>query len=114
MHEGGDAAHFANVRQPSPLFSQERVPTSIPCAENQSMFLDNLVGVAAWLARYAYSKDGQVIPWELIEKEIQTMHTYKIFRLTALCSTVMYERKLYEVPEAELTTEALFCSCGCH
>ncbi|KAI9334141.1 hypothetical protein BDR26DRAFT_1009834 [Obelidium mucronatum] len=71
MHEGGHAAHFANVRQPSPLFSQERVPTSIPCAENQSMFLDNLVGVAAWLARYAYSKDGQVIPWELIEKEIQ-------------------------------------------
>ncbi|KAI9337274.1 oligoendopeptidase [Obelidium mucronatum] len=108
MHEGGHAAHFANVRQPSPLFSQERAPTSIPYAENQSMFLDSLVGDAAWLARYAYSKDGQVIPWELIEKEIQTMHTYKIFRLTALCSTVMYERKLYEVPEAELTPEALF------
>jgi hypothetical protein len=29
MHEGGHAAHFANVSQGSPFFSQERAPTSV-------------------------------------------------------------------------------------
>ena len=71
MHEAGHAAHFANIRQPSPLFSQatptrprrdpdatpgtslpsspqERAPTSVAYAELQSMFLDSLVGDAAW------------------------------------------------------------------
>ena len=45
MHEGGHAAHFANVKQASPLFSQERAPTSVAYAENQSMFLDSLVSL---------------------------------------------------------------------
>ena len=48
MHEAGHAAHFANIRQRSPLFSQERAPTSVAYAELQSMFLDSLVGDAAW------------------------------------------------------------------
>ncbi|KAJ3243399.1 hypothetical protein HDU78_000520 [Chytriomyces hyalinus] len=107
MHEGGHAAHLANVKQESPLFGQERAPTSIPYAENQSMFLDSLVGDAAWMSRYAYSKDGQVIPWDLIEREISTMHAYKIFRLTGLLAGPMFERKVYEVPEAELTVDVL-------
>jgi len=29
MHEAGHAAHFANIDMPSPLFSQERAPTSV-------------------------------------------------------------------------------------
>jgi oligoendopeptidase F len=29
MHEAGHAAHFANICQPSPLFAQERAPTSV-------------------------------------------------------------------------------------
>jgi oligoendopeptidase F len=71
MHEGGHAAHFSNVIQPSPLFSQERSPTSVAYAENQSMFLDSLVNDSAWLARYALDRDGNPIPWELIEKGIR-------------------------------------------
>ena len=35
MHEAGHAAHFANIDQTSPLFSQERAPTSVAYAENQ-------------------------------------------------------------------------------
>ena len=53
LHEGGHAAHFANVLQRSPFFSQERAPTSVAYAELQSMFLDSLAGDAAWLGRYA-------------------------------------------------------------
>jgi hypothetical protein len=35
MHEAGHAAHFANIKQPSPLFAQERAPMSVAYAENQ-------------------------------------------------------------------------------
>lgn len=40
--------------------SQERAPTSVAYAENQSMFLDSLAGDAAWLGRFARSREGQV------------------------------------------------------
>ena len=46
MHEAGHAAHFANIKQPSPLFGQERAPFSAALAEGQSMFLDALVEVS--------------------------------------------------------------------
>ncbi|KAJ3111647.1 hypothetical protein HK100_002621 [Physocladia obscura] len=105
MHEGGHAAHFANVAQPSPLFSQERAPTSIPYAENQSMFLDSLVGDAAWLGRYATTKAGKVMPWDLIEREIRSLHNYKVFSLTSMLAVPIFERKLYDTPEEQLTVE---------
>lgn len=56
---GGHAAHFANIDQRSPFFSQERAPTSVAYAENQSMFLDALMGDGDWLARYA--RDSYVV-----------------------------------------------------
>jgi Zn-dependent oligopeptidase len=81
MHEGGHAAHFANVKQKSPLFSQERAPTSVAYAENQSMFLDSLVSDADWMGRYAYNRQGEVIPWEILEKEIRSIHPYEVSSL---------------------------------
>ncbi|KAI8616387.1 oligoendopeptidase [Chytriomyces sp. MP71] len=107
MHEGGHAAHFANVHQPSPLFSQERAPTSIPYAENQSMFLDSLVGDAAWIGRYAMNKNGEVMPWELIEREIRQLHPYKVFALTSMLAVPIFERRLYDMAEDKLTVEAM-------
>ncbi len=59
--EGGHAAHFANIDQHSPFFSQERAPTSVAYAENQSMFLDSLIADGEWLARYA--RDRSVSPY---------------------------------------------------
>ena len=38
FHEGGHAAHFANITQNAPCFSQEYPPTSMSYAETQSMF----------------------------------------------------------------------------
>ena len=38
------------------MFSQERAPTSVAYAENQSMFLDSFIGDAAWKGRYACSR----------------------------------------------------------
>ncbi|KAJ3271678.1 hypothetical protein HDV01_006457 [Terramyces sp. JEL0728] len=104
MHEGGHAAHFANVTQDSPLYSQERAPTSVAYAENQSMFLDSLVGDASWMARYAYSREGKVIPWELIEKKKRDVHDYEVFQLRAMLAVPFFERKLYELPEDQVTS----------
>lgn len=105
MHEGGHAAHFANVAQASPLFSQERAPTSVAYAENQSMFLDSLVSDAAWMGRYALSRSGEVIPWALIEQGIRSTHAYEVFALRAMLAVPYFEKALYELPEEEVTPE---------
>lgn len=62
LHEGGHAAHMANIDQPSPLFGQERAPFSVAMAETQSMFLDSYGHDAAWLGRYARSAAGESAP----------------------------------------------------
>jgi len=105
MHEAGHAAHFANIKQPSPLFSQERAPTSVAYAENQSMFLDSLVGDAAWRAKYAKDLDGNSIPFEIIEEGIRSTHPFKVFHLRAMLSVSYFEKALYELPSNELTVE---------
>jgi oligoendopeptidase F len=51
FHEGGHAAHFANITQNAPCFSQEFAPTTMSYAETQSMFFDSLLGDADWLQR---------------------------------------------------------------
>ena len=103
MHEAGHAAHFANVLQGSPLFSQERAPTSVAYAENQSMFLDSLVGDAAWIGRYGYSVAGEVLPWSILEQDIRATHNYKVFTLRGMLAVPFYEKALYELPEADVT-----------
>jgi len=107
MHEGGHAAHFANIDQPSPLFSQERAPTSVAYAENQSMFLDSLCGDASWLARYALDREGRAIPWQLIEKRIEQKHPYEVFMVRAMLAVPYFEKALYELPDEEVTAEAI-------
>lgn len=107
FHEAGHAAHFANIQQPSPLFSQERAPTSVAYAENQSMFLDSLVGDAAWRAIYARNKDGEPLPFEIIEEEIRATHPFKVLALRAMLSVSYYEKALYELPEEDVTAERI-------
>lgn len=105
MHEGGHAAHFANIVQGSPFFSQERAPTSVAYAENQSMFLDALCDDAAWLAKYAKDRDGKVMPFDLVELAIRNKHPYKVFELRRMLSVPYFEKALYELPEDQLTAE---------
>mmetsp|Transcript_7012 Transcript_7012/g.12949 ORF Transcript_7012/g.12949 Transcript_7012/m.12949 type:complete len:694 (-) Transcript_7012:303-2384(-) len=105
MHEAGHAAHFANIDMPSPLFSQERAPTSVPYAELQSMFLDSLVGDAAWRAKYAKNRQGQPLPWELIEEDIRGTHPYKVMALRSMLAVPFFEKALYELED--VTAEAI-------
>lgn len=107
FHEAGHASHFANIKQPSPLFSQERAPTSVAYAENQSMFLDSLISDAAWRAKYARDKDGKPLPFEIIDEEIRVTQPFKVFALRAMLSVSYYEKALYELPEEEVTAERI-------
>ena len=107
MHEAGHAAHFANIQQPSPLFSQERAPTSVAYAENQSMFLDSLVSDAAWRVKYARDADDKPIPFEIIEEEIRATHPFAVFQLRGMLSVSYFEKALYELPDDEVTIERI-------
>lgn len=107
MHEGGHAAHFANVKQPSPLFGQERAPFSAALAEGQSMFLDALVDDAAWRAKYALDFEGKAVPFEIIEEEIKSTHPFAVRSLRAMISVPYFEKALYELPDEELTLERI-------
>ncbi len=105
FHEGGHAAHFANVDMPSPCFSQEFAPTSVAFSELQSMFLDSLVSDPDWQRRYARDLDGAPIPGELIERGIRAAQPFAAWNLRAMVSVCAAERAIYEIPDGELSAE---------
>jgi len=105
FHEGGHAAHFANVDMPAPCFGQEFAPTSVAFAEVQSMFLDSLLGDADWQRRYAARADGEPMPLALIEKAIRTEQLFASNQIRAMFTIPYCERAIYELPEGELTAE---------
>ncbi len=105
FHEGGHAAHFANIDMPAPCFGQEFAPTSVSFAETQSMFLDSILSDADWQTRYAKTKDGKPMPWELIEKSIRTAQPFAAHSLRTSFCVCYCERAIYEIPDDELTAE---------
>lgn len=105
FHEGGHAAHFANIDMPAPCFAQEFAPSSVAMAETQSMFLDSLLGDPDWQARYARTKDGAPMPRELILKGVEISQPMAAWNARAMCSVCYAERALYEIPDDELTPE---------
>ncbi len=105
FHEGGHAAHFANIDMPAPCFAQEFAPSSVAMAETQSMFLDSLLGDPDWQARYARTKDGDAMPRALVLKGIEIAQPMASWNVRAMCSVCYAERAIYEIPDAELTPE---------
>ena len=103
FHEGGHAAHFANIKMPAPCYSQEFAPTSIAFAETQSMFLDSVVGDSDWLTRYATDDSGKPMPPELIKLSLKEQHTYRAHRLRKLMIVPYFERELYAMSDEQLT-----------
>ncbi len=105
FHEGGHAAHFANVDMPAPCFSQEFAPTSVAFAETQSMFLDSLLEDADWQARYARTAADEPMPLALAEKAIRVGQPYAAWAQRALIAVCYGERAIYEIPDKELTAD---------
>jgi Zn-dependent oligopeptidase len=110
FHEGGHAAHFANIDMPAPCFGQEFAPTSVAFSETQSMFCDSLLGDADWQARYARTLDGRAMPVELIEKGLRASQPFAAWSLRSMFTICYVERALYEIPEPELTLERVLAT----
>ncbi len=103
FHEGGHAAHFANVTQNSPCFSQEFAPTSMAYAETQSMFCDSLLNDADWLKRYARNAAGETIPDALIRAKIESTQPFAAWYQRLTLVVPYFERALYQLTEDQLT-----------
>lgn len=107
FHEGGHAAHFANVTQNAPCFSQEYAPTSMAYAETQSMFCDSLLGDADWLKRYAVDANEYSIPDELIRMQIEKTQPWLSRSMRGMMVVPYFEIALYQMSDEERTPEAV-------
>ena len=105
FHEGGHAAHMANVTQNSPCFSQEFAPTSMAYAETQSMFCDSLLDDADWLKRYARNAKGEAVPDALIHERIVTTQPFAAFAERSALVVAYFERALYQLADADLSAD---------
>jgi len=107
FHEGGHAAHFANVTQNSPAFSQEFAPTSMAYAETQSMFLDNLLNDADWMTRYARNAAGEPVPADLIRRKREAQQPFAAAGMRGILVVPVFERQLYRLADADLTADRI-------
>ncbi|MBP6110725.1 MAG: hypothetical protein KA484_12765, partial [Rhodocyclaceae bacterium] len=107
FHEGGHAAHFANVTQNSPCFSQEFPPTSMAYAETQSMFCDSLLEDADWLKRYARNAAGEAIPDALIRQRIETTQPFAAYAERGILVVPYFEQALYQLSDDALNDETV-------
>lgn len=107
FHEGGHAAHFANVCMPAPCFGQEFAPTSVAFAEIQSMLLDSLTEDADWQRRYALDSSGAPMPAELIEDGVRQAQPHAAWKLRAMMAVCYAEKAIYELPDDDLTPDAV-------
>ncbi|MGY3859638.1 M3 family metallopeptidase [Aeromonas intestinalis] len=107
FHEGGHAAHFANVTGNAPCFSQEFPPTSMAYAETQSMFCDSLLDDADWLKGYARNEAGEAIPDDLIKAMIEARQPFRAFNERQIALVSYFERDLYAMEDAERTPAAV-------
>ncbi len=107
FHEGGHAAHFANVDMPAPCFGQEHAPTSVAFAEIQSMFMDSLLSDADWQRRYAKNAQGESIPVELIERAARSAQPGAALSTRMMLAICFAEKAIYEIPDAELSADRM-------
>lgn len=105
FHEGGHAAHFANVAENSPCFSLEFAPTSMAYAETQSMFCDSLIEDADWLKRYALDEQGKPMPDELIRTKIAQAQPHQAYNQRSTALVAYFEAALYKMADEKLTPE---------
>ena len=105
FHEGGHAAHFANVKMNAPCFSQEFAPTSMAYAETQSMFCDSLLTDGDWLKQYALNASGESVTQEVIKGMIDSKQPFKAYEERSILVVPYFERDLYLLSDEELSTE---------
>jgi len=71
------------------------------------MFLDSLVGDAAWMGRYARDRKGAPIPWDKASAVIASKHESDCFQLRSMIAVPFFEKALYELADADVTPARL-------
>ena len=107
FHEGGHAAHFSNIAQNAPCFSQEFAPTSMAYAETQSMFCDSLIGDADWLKTYATDPAGNTVPDAIIRAQIESKQPFSAYSERGILVVPYFEQAIYALDDAKVTPEKL-------
>lgn len=69
------------------------------------MFLDSLVGDSAWRALYVRNEKDEPIPFEILEEDIRSAHSFAVLQLRGMLSVSYFEKALYELPEEEVSAE---------
>lgn len=59
------------------------------------------------MAKYAISKDGDAIPWDLVADKIKATHPYEVFALRGMIAVPYFEKALYEMAEEDVTAESI-------
>jgi hypothetical protein len=106
FHEGGHAAHFANIDMPAPCFAQEFAP-QFGGDGRDAEHVPRQPARRSRTGRRATpsTRDGAPMPRELILKGIEIAQPMAAWNVRAMCSVCYAERALYEIPDGELTPE---------
>lgn len=99
FHEGGHAAHMLASEEREVFFNHEYPPMSMPWAETQSMFLENIFSSIGWRVRYAKNKESKPYPLELFERKVRALYPLRPRSLNGTMSVAEFERSVYELKE---------------
>lgn len=103
FHEGGHAAHFANMDCQDVILNTEYIPQSVAWAETQSMFLDDIFDNIQRKCRYAKTLDGTSYPFHFFDESVRKTYVMRGRSMLGIASVVLFEKFLYTAREDELT-----------
>ncbi len=105
FHEGGHAAHFANMAQKDVILNTEYAPMGVAWAETQSMFCDTIFSSIERKTRYAKNAEWNYYPFELFERKVKKLHKIASRSILSIAAIVKFEQELYTANEEDLTPE---------
>lgn len=59
------------------------------------------------MAKYAISREGEAIPFDLVAEQIKATHPYNVFALRGMIAVPYFEKALYEMAEEDVTAESI-------
>ena len=99
FHEGGHAAHFANMDSSAVIDNTENMPQSTAVAEIQSMFLDTAYSSIERRTRYAKNAAGESYPRSLYEQKIRALRPLAGRDMLSMLAVMNFERSIYEATD---------------
>ena len=106
FHEGGHAAHFANVvAELAVLLAGVSADVDGLCGNAVDVLRPAASRIADWLMRYAATPDGDAIPPSLILDRIASSQPMRAFDARSIAVVPYFESALYQMADDDLTPE---------